>query len=494
MENQEQSQTENHPIENISEIQPDHNIAYEVCKKINQKAKDLPTADTSNKLEYTFDAHDSEFDLECPVTTVCMPNKNGGYVVVYQEKEEGFLGDGEIDEVRALKVYLYNEGKLVEHNELLPNPSAEEYAKCDGLFFSNNKIENFKPKYELVGNILTVANEQEESPMMGYDWNGEKFVPSKTYQDLTMYNIVTTNGLGSIKLGDKVPQSLAGYEQTKSNNKVTFNRFGKKAFQLSLNADNQIDTITVLTNLFTYSMCGIGGCNWYGIGFNPVDDVFDCHYNVEKDYFVFDGDVWIRRIEKEGGIIDFYTTKDAVKNIYPEKGKTINQNSNPQFDPNAKVTLIKIYKSKGYCQDCNNLSNEEKTKQIRSMYSNIANDKNLTKKSIEIEDEESGYPCDYDYYYKDENLVMVQFSTGDGVMTDIKIYLQNCCPFFCLSVSTYPNDTEETERIYICNNKIFKYLDNDKKELDVNSEEVATVMTQINSILKVAKENESKAK
>ena len=86
MENQEQSQTENHPIENISEIQPDHNIAYEVCKKINQKAKDLPTADTSNKLEYTFDAHDSEFDLECPVTTVCMPNKNGGYVVVYQNE------------------------------------------------------------------------------------------------------------------------------------------------------------------------------------------------------------------------------------------------------------------------------------------------------------------------------------------------------------------------------------------------------------------------
>ena len=117
------------------------------------------------------------------------------------------------------------------------------------------------------------------------------------------------------------------------------------------------------------------------------------------------------------------------------------------------------------------------------------------KKHIEIEDEESGYPCDYDYFYKDGDLVMVQMTTGDGTMVDTKIYMQDGYPYFCFNVTTYPDNTKDEDRIYMCAGKIFKYLDTQKKDLDVVHDDVVTrAQININSIVRVAKDNESKAK
>jgi hypothetical protein len=44
------------------------------------------------------------------------------------------------------------------------------------------------------------------------------------------------------------------------------------------------------------------------------------------------------------GVIEFYTTKNAITNIYPEIGKKVDDNDNPKYDAKAKVTLIKIYR------------------------------------------------------------------------------------------------------------------------------------------------------
>ncbi|MBQ9214226.1 MAG: DUF3256 family protein [Bacteroidales bacterium] len=45
------------------------------------------------------------------------------------------------------------------------------------------------------------------------------------------------------------------------------------------------------------------------------------------------------------GVIEFYTTKNAITNIYPEIGKKVDEfDDNPKYDENATVTLIKIYR------------------------------------------------------------------------------------------------------------------------------------------------------
>ena len=86
-------------------------------------------------------------------------------------------------------------------------------------------------------------------------------------------------------------------------------------------------------------------------------------------------------------------------------------------------------------------------------------------------------------------------TTGDGTMVDTKIYIQDDYPFFCFAVTTYPDNTKDEDRIYMCAGKIFKYLDTQKKDLDVVHDDVVTrAQTSINSIVRVAKDNESKAK
>jgi len=89
----------------------------------------------------------------------------------------------------------------------------------------------------------------------------------------------------------------------------------------------------------------------------------------------------------------------------------------------------------------------------------------------------------------------VEFSTGDGTMVNKKIYIEDGYPYFCFSVTTYPDNTKNEERIYMCAGKIYKFLDNSKKELNVNTDDAAVKgQASINSIITIAKDNESKAK
>jgi hypothetical protein len=248
-------------------------------------------------------------------------------------------------------------------------------------------------------------------------------------------------------------------------------------------------------------MKGLWGDSYYRVGCTPVDDCFgDAQSNRDNDYFVFTNGVWVRKVEIDGGMIDFITTKNAIKDVKGTEGKVIKPKP-PSFegskisDWNEKVTLIKIYKTAGFCETCAKKSDNDNVLQIRKMYNSVANDKNLVKKHIEIEDEESGYPCDYDYFYRDGELVMVEFSTGDGTMVNKKIYIEDGYPYFCFSVTTYPDNTKNEERIYMCAGKIYKFLDNSKKELNVNTDDAAVKgQASINSIITIAKDNESKAK
>ena len=493
--------TENE-TETIASPLPDHNIAYEVSKKINTKTPTTPPADTANKLEYSFEFEAGEnYDLNPIATIRCIPNTDGGYVVIYQEKEEGVLGDGYIESIGKFDVYLYKDGNLTAKNDLLPRPTFADFQQQDAVIMmgKGNPISS-KDKltyYLEADNRLAVCTDFDtDYTTVYYKWNGKQFSVCNNCESKRSVKIISGKGLGEIHLGDNAPNQIKGFDIEKSGNNLIYKRFGKKYFTLSLSKDNKIDTIQVHTWLYAFPMVGMWGSDYYNVGFSPVDDCFGDQSDRDEDYFIFKKGTWVRHVEIDGGTIEFITTPNAIDD--GAEGKIVMPQPRSYEDSNIanfeeKVTLIKIYKSAPFCETCVNNSDQDNVNTIRKMYNIIATDPNLTKKHIEIEDAESGYPCDYNYFYKDNKLVMVEFSSGDGVMKNIKIYLKDDYPFFCFALTTYPDNTKNEERIYMCAGKIFKFLDNNKKEVNINSDDVARTQTQLNTILQTAKNNESKA-
>ena len=506
------STTETEPTQPIPDFpEPATNVAYEVALLLNPQAKKHQPADTASKLEFLFEFEDQEnYDLDPVATIRCMNYIDGGYIAIYQEKEEGVLGDGYTEYVGKFDVYLYKDGKLTPKQDLLPKPTFANFEAQDALIMMGREqdIESFISRgekfiYELVADkkLAVCTNFESDYTTVYYNWDGRQFVQCNDCETKRSTQIISGKGLGKILVGGDAPGDIKGFKMEKSGNKVVYSRLGKKYFELSLSQNNKIDTITVHTWIYSFPMAGLWGDSYYRVGDAPVDDCFgDAQSNRDDDYFIFTNGTWVRRVEIDGGMIDFVTTPKAIKGVKGTEGKII-KHGPPSFegsnisDWEEKVTLIKIYKTAGFCETCANNSDNDNVLKIRKMYNAIANDQNLAKKHIEIEDPESGYPCDYNYYYKDGNLVMVEFSTGDGTMVNKKIYLQDGYPYFCFSVTTYPDNTKNEERMYMCAGKIFKFLDNNKKELNVNTDDTAVkAQTSINTILTTAKDNESKAK
>ncbi len=500
------------PTEPVPDFpEPTTNVAYEVALLLNPQAKKYQPSDTADKLEFSFEFEDDEnYDLGPVATTRCMPNNDGGYTVIYQEKEEGVLGDGYIERCNVFDMYLYKDGKLTPKQDLLPEPTFANFEAQDALVMMGHEqdIADFISKgnkftYELVDNkkIAVCTHFESNYTTVYYNWDGKQFVQCNDCESKRSSQIISGKGLSKIFLGSDAPGDIKGFKQEKIGSNVIYSKFGKKYFSLALSSNNKIDTITVHTWLYSFPMAGLWGNNFYHVGTAPVDDCFgDAQSNRDEDYFIFKNGSWVRHVAKDGGIIDFITTPKALKDVKGTEGKIVMPKP-PSFegsdisDWDEKVTLIKIYKTAPFCETCATTSDNDNVLKIRKMYNAIANDQNLVKKHIEIEDEESGYPCDYDYFYKDGNLVMIQMTTSDGTMVDTKIYMQDDYPFFCFAVTTYPDNTKDEDRIYMCAGKIFKYLDTQKKDLDVVHDDVVTrAQISINSIVRVAKDNESKAK
>ena len=485
------------------------NVAYEVAKQLNEMAKDYPADEKDNKLYYTFSYNDEE-DITNTPTVQCYPHSDGGFLALYTETREGFIGDGFIDAVSKFKAYIYKDGKLTPKQDILPQPKYEDFEANDELLAKARKSDFEKEckgaddyVYRLISGerIKVGALYEEEFPYAFYEWKGSKFEQFNSTFDNRHFNVIRPGRLASLQVGSPAPKELKGYNSETTGNQILFNRSGHDEFTLSVGKDGTIDTITIINGRLTYAMCAAGGCNPFGVDFSPVDDAFGMQYNGITDYFIFKKGVWVRVLESPDGIIEFYTTKDAIKDKKGSEGMKIEPSKDDPWstqsiaNQNAKVTKIKIFKKPSFCNSCNDISDQQKTEIIRSMYYAISNDKILDQKHLEIEDPESGYPCDYDYFYKDGKLVMVEFSTGDGTMVNKKIYIEDGYPYFCFSVTTYPDNTKNEERIYMCAGKIYKFLDNSKKELNVNTDDAAVKgQASINSIITIAKDNESKAK
>ena len=361
--------------------EPTTNVAYAVALKLNPQAKKHQPSDTADKLEFSFEFEDDEkYDLGPVATTRCMPNNDGGYTVIYQEKEEGVLGDGYIERCNVFDVYLYKDGKLTPKQDLLPKPTFANFEAQDALVMMGHEqdIADFISKgnkftYELVDNkkIAVCTHFESNYTTVYYNWDGKQFVQCNDCESKRSSQIISGKGLGKIFLGSDAPGDIKGFKQEKIGSNVIYSKFGKKYFSLALSSNNKIDTITVHTWLYSFPMAGLWGENFYHVGTAPVDDCFgDAQSNRDEDYFIFKNGTWVRHVAKDGGIIDFITTPKALKDVKGTEGKIVMPKP-PSFegsdisDWDEKVTLIKIYKTAPFCETCATTSDNDNILKIR---------------------------------------------------------------------------------------------------------------------------------
>ena len=330
--------------------------AFQIFKMINpDMAAESTNADSSDRMYYLLY---NEEELS-GISTLLLRHNDNGYLVVTEKSSHDEMGDVYID---YLKYYHYNDGKLTEQKDIQPTPSINEFAAIDAVAFYDPDDEgDFGPagiiyNYNFVDQLLEVS----ASPFwvdpfyLYYKWDGSKFVLDHKSDLPKHINLITSAGLGNIYVGDNPPENLEGFQANTLGKTMNFNRDGKKMFKLSLNADGKIDTITILSDLYTYRMDVDGPSKTpLGIGFNPIDFGFWV-----KQYFKFKDNNWVRTIpaiadenleeatQKNDslGVIEFYTTNDGITNLYPENGKIVTHDNRPEFNENATITLIKIYK------------------------------------------------------------------------------------------------------------------------------------------------------
>ena len=340
--------------------------AYQIFKLIDPKNASIKLGsgtDTTAKDRFSYSVTSEDGDGAEGETVNCLSHSDGGLLVVSQH---WYYGDMDGYNADDLKLYRYQDGKLSERNDLLPQASISDFAAIDAVSLYNAPDDdNLYSEYDTedAPKMLLYHKWMYNDPVrLFYKWDGAKFIPAESDHQTKQFNILSTAGIGRIFLGDNPPESLDGFQKNAVGKTVYFNRDGKKQFKLSLNDEGKIDTITILSDRYTYRMDADGPTNdHYGIGFNDVG------YGLFKgQYFVMKDGVWVRTIEEahdynhidmfgenssnsvdypHNGVIEFYTTKNAITNIYPEIGKKVDEfDDNPKYDENATVTLIKIYR------------------------------------------------------------------------------------------------------------------------------------------------------
>ena len=331
--------------------------AYQIFKIISpedaDKHKDSDTV--GNTFEYD-DINWEEYGAK-EIIVRCFKHDNGGTFVVHQS----FFFDesGYYTHLDFLKFYLYNDGQLTELKDIIPEVTFDDFAQVDGLAFYNPDQEvkdvfaqkKFHHKFDKYNNLIkTSVCVFNNDISFCYKWNGSNLVLDRT--EAYYHDFIYCTGLANVLLGDNPPEEIIGFQKKVVGKTTTFYRDGEKSFELLLNDDDKIDTIIVFSPLYLMSlMCDID--EYLYIGSKNVGNCFD-----DDDEFVFKDGVWIRRYTERyvpqsriPGIIDFYTTKDAITNIYPENGKVVKLRDDPKFNKNATVTLIKIYRAQPNTSD-----------------------------------------------------------------------------------------------------------------------------------------------
>ena len=260
------SEANNAPTDTLAEY-----IAYQVFKQINPDSTvGLPDY-KEDKLTYT--AGFQINDEVCQYASVnCYPKKNGGYLAVYSVVECFELGDGGECETKAFKAFNYADGKISEDNTLLPKPTFDDFNKYEAVWFYNpndKTLDSAKADFaqngyrcSLYGKDIMMSVGQGDSFLrLFYKFNGENFEQGESQATDWSGGLITTNGLGKLRVGDVPPSQLAGFDINTMGRTMYFNRNAKKEFKISLSADGKIDTIIVVGKSYNYRYwCGGGYC------------------------------------------------------------------------------------------------------------------------------------------------------------------------------------------------------------------------------------------
>lgn len=320
------SEANNAPTDTLAEY-----IAYQVFKQINpDSTADLPDYE-QDKLKYT-----ARFQIDEEVgqyaSVNCYPLKKGGYLAVYSVEECFELGDGGECETKAFKAFNYADGKISEDNTLLPKPTFDYVNNYEAVWFYNPDDKNLDAakaafakngyRYSLYGKDIMVSVGQGDSFLrLFYKFNGENFEQGESQATDWSGGLITTNGLGKLRVGDVPPSQLAGFDINTMGRTMYFNRNAKKEFKISLSADGKIDTIIVVGKSYNYRYwCGGGYC------YLMVGSDIDSEITENLPDFVYeDGHSCIKT---DGFVVEFCCKPD---NNTIESIKIYNENlSNPE--------------------------------------------------------------------------------------------------------------------------------------------------------------------
>ena len=189
----------------------------------------------------------------------------------------------------------------------------------------------------------------------------------------------------------------------------------------------------------------------------------------EKIYKFIDSD------QKEIGANDSYV-QDFQKDLLDDYAEALRHLEN--MHPSAQT---------GFCKSCAQMDNTQRTAEIRKMYSETANNKNLTTKKYEylLEEQGQGFPYSYVYHYDNGKLVKIDLETEYDYIHRRYFYVKDGCLYFILAEDQHPDEdgsgkmVSEFTRAYFCNDKIYKCLDNAKKDLDVKDDWVSDLQMSL---------------
>lgn len=319
-------------------------IAYQVFKQINpDSTAELPDYE-QDKLKYT-----ARFQIDEEVgqyaSVNCYPQKKGGYLAVYSVEECFELGDGGECETKAFKAFNYADGKISEDNTLLPKPTFDDVNKYEAVWFYNPNDKNLDSaktdfaqngyRCSLYGKDIMVSVGKDDSFLrLFYKFNGDSFEQGEYRKIDLSGGLITTDGLGKIRVGDVPPSQLAGFDINTMGRIMYFNRNAKKEFKLALSADGKIDTIIVVGKSYDYRYwCGGGYC-YLGVGSDIDSEITDGLY----DYVYDDGHSCIKT---DGSVVEFcrkpdYNIIESIK-IYKETS-TVTAEENGSWEPTPTAT------------------------------------------------------------------------------------------------------------------------------------------------------------
>ena len=185
----------------------------------------------------------------------CFPMKDGGWLAL-------LVNQGCFDRCsQTVKTYHYKDGLLNYVTDVLPRPTMDEMVADPFLVCGIAPEELEAPKsdwenrylYGVKGDdTLTVFvetfffNEMLEKALheKQYVWDGESFVEVAPAQGHS-FDVVDYDRLGSIKLGEPLPEPMRGFSKFETIDGLLFSRDGQDVFKVHLDDDGMVEAISV---------------------------------------------------------------------------------------------------------------------------------------------------------------------------------------------------------------------------------------------------------